>query len=309
MNLDTTDFEDWVLAGDFNLIRHPENRNKPGGDISEMNMFNELISDLDLVEIPFSGRNFSWSNMQDDPLLVKLDWVFTSASWTISFPATFVQPLPRPISDHIPYVLHIGSSIPKFKMFRFENFWVDHPGFIDTVSLHWNSSTFYANAAKNLSVKLKQVRAGLKTWSKNLSNLSKLIYNCNWVLLLLDGLEDQRPLSKLESAFRALVKNHLASLLESKRAYWKQRNSVDGSILGMKILTFFILWLPFPTKETLLLLVDGRYSKNKPSTLLAQILEIKHHHRFRSFKLTNSTSFGEYLHASEFSHSTGQIGP
>lgn len=80
MNLDTTEFEDWVLGGDFNLIRNPENRNKPRGDITEMNLFNEVISDLDLVEIPFSGRNFAWSNMQADPLVVKLDRVFTSSS-------------------------------------------------------------------------------------------------------------------------------------------------------------------------------------------------------------------------------------
>jgi hypothetical protein len=59
MNLDSSEFDDWALGGAFNLIRNPENRNKPGGDTGEMNMFNELISDLDLVDIPFSGRNFS----------------------------------------------------------------------------------------------------------------------------------------------------------------------------------------------------------------------------------------------------------
>lgn len=47
----------------FNHIRHLENRNKPGGDVLEMNMFNEMIADLDLVELPFSGRNYTWSNM------------------------------------------------------------------------------------------------------------------------------------------------------------------------------------------------------------------------------------------------------
>jgi len=73
MKFDTNDFDDWIIARDFNLIRYPENRNIPGGDLSEMNMFNELISDFDLVEIPFSGREYTWSNMQDDPLLVKLD--------------------------------------------------------------------------------------------------------------------------------------------------------------------------------------------------------------------------------------------
>lgn len=69
------------------------------------------------------------------------------------------------------------------------------------------------------------MRVGLKAWSKELSKLSKLINNCNFVLALLDGLEDQRPLSRLESAFRRIVKHHLCALLEAKRTYWKQRNT------------------------------------------------------------------------------------
>lgn len=226
MNFDSSEFDDWLLGGDFNLIRQPENKNKLGGDLSKINMFNKTISDLDLVEIPFNGRSYTWSNMQDDPLLVKLDWIFTSSTWTLSYPATYVQPLSKPDSDHIPYVLHIGSSIPKSNLFRFENYWTGHSNFLNTVDLHWYNSAIFANAAKNLSSKLKQVRAGLKKWSKSLSKLSKLIYNCNWVLLLFDGLEYQWPLSNLERAFRKLVKCHLTSLLESKRVYWKQRNTV-----------------------------------------------------------------------------------
>ena len=177
--------------------------------------------------------------MQADHLLVKLDWVFTSSSWTLSFPATFVQPLSKPLSVHIPFVLHIGSKIPKSNMFRFDNFWVDHQGFMDTVGLHWNNSPVFANAGKNLSSKLKQVRGGLKSWSKNLSNLSKLIYNCKWVLLLLDGLEDQRSLSIMELDFENLVKEHLAALLESKRIYWRQRNSLRWIKLGDENTEFF----------------------------------------------------------------------
>lgn len=200
-------------------------RNKLGGDIADMNMFSDMIIGLDLVNIPFSGRSFTWSNMQSDPLLVKLYWILTSVSWALKFPATFVLPLSRPISDHIPYVLHIGTSIPKANLFRFENFWIHYLSFKDIVQLHQHSSPFFANSARNLSGKFKQVRIGMRNQSKSLSNLSKLIFNCNSVLLL-DGLEDQRPLSTLEAAFRSLVKEHLGSLLESKRIYWKQRNSV-----------------------------------------------------------------------------------
>jgi hypothetical protein len=97
---------------------------------------------------------------------------------------------------------------------------------MDFVSLHWNNSPVFGNAAKNLASKFKHIRAGLKNWSKQLSNLNKLIYNCRWVLSLLDGLEDQRNLSRMELNFRNLVKQHLSSLLESKRVYWKQRNTL-----------------------------------------------------------------------------------
>ena len=64
---------DWLLVGDFNLMRSPDNRNKPSGDISEMFMFNEAISALGLVELPLLGRQITWSNKQFDPLLERLD--------------------------------------------------------------------------------------------------------------------------------------------------------------------------------------------------------------------------------------------
>jgi hypothetical protein len=69
------------------------------------------------------------------------------------------------------------------------------------------------------------VRAGLKAWSKDLSKTSKLFNNCNFVIALLDGLKDQRPLSRPESAFTRIIKLRLASLLEAKRIYSKQRNT------------------------------------------------------------------------------------
>ena len=59
LNLDTGSFDDWILAGDFNLYRSMEDRNKPRGDSGDMQMFNNLISDLELVDIPFSGRTFT----------------------------------------------------------------------------------------------------------------------------------------------------------------------------------------------------------------------------------------------------------
>jgi hypothetical protein len=75
-NVDIPSEENCLLVGDFNLLRSPQDRNKPGGNINEMLIFNEAISNAGLVEIPLKGRRFTWSNMQDTPLLQRLDWFF-----------------------------------------------------------------------------------------------------------------------------------------------------------------------------------------------------------------------------------------
>ena len=117
---------DWIIMGDFNFIRTPEDRNTPGGDVNEMLMFNEAISELGLIELPLKGRQFSWSNMQDNPLLEKLDWFFTSAGWMTSYPDTLALPMAKQISDHLPCMIKIVTNIPKSRVFRFENYWLNH---------------------------------------------------------------------------------------------------------------------------------------------------------------------------------------
>jgi hypothetical protein len=64
-----TDRVDWIFLGDFNFYRSLGNRNKPGGNLANTLVFNEAIGHLGLIELPLKGRAFTWSNMQNDPLL------------------------------------------------------------------------------------------------------------------------------------------------------------------------------------------------------------------------------------------------
>jgi hypothetical protein len=101
-------------------------------------IFNDLIGHLGLVELPLKGRAFTWSNMQQDPLLEQLDWFFTSTNWTTSYPNTLVLPMAKITSDHITCKISIGTDIPKANLFIFENFCPKHPGFVDTVRSGWD---------------------------------------------------------------------------------------------------------------------------------------------------------------------------
>lgn len=106
-NVNIPDDEDWIILGDFNLYRTPENRNREGANVAEMFLFNSMISHLGLIEIVLQGKKFTWSNMQQPALLEKLDWVFTNNSWTINYPETSCSALTREVSDHVPLIIHI----------------------------------------------------------------------------------------------------------------------------------------------------------------------------------------------------------
>jgi hypothetical protein len=74
-NIDMPDNLDWIVLGDFNFTRKPSDRNKPGGDINDMLLFNDAISSLGLVELPLKGRQFTWSNMEWNKTLYWKDWI------------------------------------------------------------------------------------------------------------------------------------------------------------------------------------------------------------------------------------------
>ena len=76
----------WLLVGDFNLMRRPKNRNKPGGDINEMLLFNEALSALGVIELPLQGKKFTWSNKQHPHSSRKIGLVLYFCGMDLYFP-------------------------------------------------------------------------------------------------------------------------------------------------------------------------------------------------------------------------------
>jgi hypothetical protein len=93
--------------------------------------------------------------------------------------------------------------------------------------------------AKQISAKFKALRARLKQWSKNISNLRILISNCNAVINVLDSIEDQRGLYNLEINLRNSVKKQLQVWLKYRNIYWRNRYTVNRIKLGDECTKFF----------------------------------------------------------------------
>lgn len=129
-------------------------------------------------------------------------------------------PLSRPISDHVPCKISIGTNIPKSNVFCFENFWASHSTFSETVKQSWDKLVGRQSSSVSiLLAKFKRLRYDLKQWSKSLSNVKLLIDNCNKVILYLDTVEEFRPLYNPEWNLRSLVKVKLGNLLKQQTQY------------------------------------------------------------------------------------------
>jgi hypothetical protein len=201
--------------------------------------FNEAISNLGLVDVPLKGCKFTWSNKQQDPLLERLHWFFSSNSWFSAFPNTWASALSRDTSDHTPCLISAATKVPNPSVFRFENYWLEHHQFLDVLQHAWNLPVNQTDKAKRTNAKFKNLRRILKAWKVQLPNLSKMIQGCKDTILFLDVIEESRDLSLEEWNFRSIISEHLQSLPHLQKIYWKQRGTIKWVKFGDECPRFF----------------------------------------------------------------------
>jgi hypothetical protein len=204
-DFDLDEDSDWLFVGDFNLIRKPVDRNKPGGNVQNMLDFNVVLNNLGLEEIPLSGNKFTWANGQINPLLERLDWFLASITWVTNYPGSAPRTLSRETSDHFLCVISVSTNIPQTKIFCFENYWLQHDDFMQVFMHGWNVPVAQEDKAKRIVAKFKNLRRVLRVWQANLSNLATVISNNKVVLMFMDTMEGFRDLTLEEWNFRNLV--------------------------------------------------------------------------------------------------------
>jgi len=119
----------WIIIGDFNLTRSPEDKNSDAFNFTEAELFNSLINELALLELPLVDRAYTWSNHWDNPTLVRLDRCFVNTDWDAAFPNNTLSSRARFASDHVPLLVSASTRIPRSTCFLFENAWLQHLAF------------------------------------------------------------------------------------------------------------------------------------------------------------------------------------
>jgi hypothetical protein len=131
----------------------------------------DLISNLDLFDVPPSKGQYTWNNRRAGPghIAARLNHFLISSSFLALPYLASSMILPWAGSDHCPISLVFETQknwgpIP----FRFNPLWMDHPYFFPTVSQVWNQ-WITGSPVFIWEKKLKLVKETLKSW-ENLSS-------------------------------------------------------------------------------------------------------------------------------------------
>ena len=89
----------WCVGGDFNIIHFPSEHNRLDRLNRSMRRFSEVIDDLELVDLPLLGGNFTWSGGSQNHYHACLDKYLVSQDCLDHFSKVEQLKLPKPTSD------------------------------------------------------------------------------------------------------------------------------------------------------------------------------------------------------------------
>ncbi|GJR70222.1 reverse transcriptase domain, reverse transcriptase zinc-binding domain protein [Tanacetum coccineum] len=155
----------WCIFGDLNVVRCNYDRVNSQVNGKEVREFNDFINDMRLVEIPMGGRKFT--RISDDGLkFSKMDRFLMNDDFSNLWGNMSVVALDRKLSDHCPIVLKDMDVDFGPKPFRVFNVWMEESDFTHVVEEAWKKGVRSVRPDCRFRDKLKNVKASLKTWSK-----------------------------------------------------------------------------------------------------------------------------------------------
>jgi hypothetical protein len=159
----------WCVVGDFNSVRDVHkrrgvNQSSSAGRSGEMEEFDTFLGDLELVDIPLSGRLFTWFH-PNGVAMSRLDRVLIFADWFDIWGEPSVRVLARDVADHCPLVMRYSSEDWGPKPFRFNNCLLQNKEFTKVITQAWGAQYFEGWMGFILKEQLKGLKAVVKEWN------------------------------------------------------------------------------------------------------------------------------------------------
>lgn len=137
----STNPADWVLIGDFNQVDNKHQKIRGNKKLLGAKAFIHWKLHNDLLDIPFKGVNFTWTNNRQgsDLILERIDRGICSTKWKDEFPNATITNLPIILSDHSPILLqthHIHTK--RARSYKLESWCLQKEDINNMMDRVWN---------------------------------------------------------------------------------------------------------------------------------------------------------------------------
>ncbi|XP_028071217.1 uncharacterized protein LOC114273615 [Camellia sinensis] len=200
----------WCLAGDFNEIQNlGEIRGCSRRDrgIKEFNLF---IENIELLDLPMLGRQFTWCNSNEGERWSRIDRVLMSMEWLERLKLK-LWGLERSVLDYCPLLLVKDGRDWGPRPFHFINAWTLHLKFGEIVKKSWDDSAITGWAGFVIMNKLKVLCSVLKKW--NVEVFGNVTHS-------LKAVEEELHAIDLVAKSRSLIENEVKRMREVRKEVW-----------------------------------------------------------------------------------------
>lgn len=254
----------WVVFGDFNDVRRPEERLNSTFCPRNATRFNNFIQMAGLQDFNMGGCRFTYF-CHDGAKLSKLDRFLVCSNFLARFQDAKVTAHSRELSDHCPVTLTTRTADFGPLPFKFFNSWVQKDGLAELVTSSWAEFRGYGTADAFLAAKLRHVKQKIRLWRNNSIQVEKK--DSVDLRNLIDSLDKKSVVSPLNESDRLTRNQAMQRLLELERFHaldLKQKARIRWVIDGDENSRFFHGVINNRNRKHKIhgLLVDGRWSED-----------------------------------------------
>ncbi|XP_024004038.1 uncharacterized protein LOC112081511 [Eutrema salsugineum] len=227
----------WLIGGDFNEILHPSEHSCPSVNqfSSTMIDFKDCLDKIEARNLRYQEEKFTWSNKQPvNPIAKKLDRALIDEDWLSVFPRSFAKFLAPDFSNHAPCCISLEISLPVAgsKPYKFFNYLVSHPDFLETVAHAWSVTPSVDHNLSSILFKQKSLRVGLESLDKdNFSDIQKRVSEASALVSSAPLISLQCPCSIHFLQERQVI-DKLNMLKGIEEKYFKQKSRINWLASG-----------------------------------------------------------------------------